>query len=335
MMETVVLGLSLLCGLGAAVWCVLAAHNLQKTYGTGSLSTILYYQIFIAVFGLYGIAGQGIVRKVLVSRGAQFMTVETVWHLFSFLGAPFLILAWSMLLRFCREILGRELRRRFSAVYLLVTFTLFLGYGTGIALLNVTGAPEAPFAKFSLSAITVFAVLDAGVTILAVTGLWSGSARESDLRKKAAERAFGRFLLGAWGIRLVLLLASGSGGVAFSLFVLFFFGGNIPALYAWRAYLLKHVPPPLAGIRDAGWDAGSFAEEFKISKREEDVIREVLQGKTNREIGEALFISLQTVKDHLYRIFQKTGVRSRVQLINLVQSRRTGRVEEPGGQASP
>jgi DNA-binding CsgD family transcriptional regulator len=321
MMENVVLGLSLLIGLGAAAWCVLAAHNLQRTYGTGSLSTLLYYQIFIAVFGLYGIAGQGIVRRILVSRGAQFATVETVWHLFSFLGAPFLILAWSMLLRFCREITGSGLRRGFSGAFFIAAFSLYLGYGTGIVLLNTTGAGEAVFEAFSLSAKAVFAALDAGSTILAVIWLRSGSARETSDRKRAAERATGSWLLGAWAVRLVLLIASGFGGVFFSLFVLFFFGGNIPALYAWRAFLLENVPPPLARIIETGWDPESFAAEFRISKREEDVIREVLKGKTNREIGETLFISLQTVKDHLYRIFQKTGVRNRVQLINLVKSR--------------
>jgi len=40
----------------------------------------------------------------------------------------------------------------------------------------------------------------------------------------------------------------------------------------------------------------------------------------NKEISDTLFISLQTVKDHIYRIFQKTDVKNRVQLINLIQS---------------
>ena len=63
-----------------------------------------------------------------------------------------------------------------------------------------------------------------------------------------------------------------------------------------------------------------FLEDYKISKREEEVIQHLCAGRTNKEISKALFISLQTVKDHIYRIYQKTDVRNRVQLINLIQS---------------
>jgi DNA-binding CsgD family transcriptional regulator len=63
-----------------------------------------------------------------------------------------------------------------------------------------------------------------------------------------------------------------------------------------------------------------FFDEFKISRREEEVIQLLSEGKRNKEISEALFVSLQTVKDHIYRIYQKTDVKNRVQLINLIQS---------------
>jgi DNA-binding NarL/FixJ family response regulator len=38
------------------------------------------------------------------------------------------------------------------------------------------------------------------------------------------------------------------------------------------------------------------------------------RGRTNQEIADALFVALQTVKDHNYRIFQKAGVRNRTEL---------------------
>ncbi len=57
--------------------------------------------------------------------------------------------------------------------------------------------------------------------------------------------------------------------------------------------------------------------KFKISKREREVIDLICEGKTNKEIEDRLFISIQTVKDHIYRIYQKTGVRNRVELSNL------------------
>ena len=53
----------------------------------------------------------------------------------------------------------------------------------------------------------------------------------------------------------------------------------------------------------------------QISPREMDVIECLLEGLTNREIARRLFISENTVQNHLKSIFKKTDVRSRAVLI--------------------
>jgi len=62
-----------------------------------------------------------------------------------------------------------------------------------------------------------------------------------------------------------------------------------------------------------------FCKKFEVSPRETDIVREICNGLSNKEISEKLFISLQTVKDHTHRIYIKTNVKSRVQLIYLVK----------------
>lgn len=58
-------------------------------------------------------------------------------------------------------------------------------------------------------------------------------------------------------------------------------------------------------------------DRFRISAREREIIQLICQGKSNREIARDLFITQQTVKDHNKNIFRKTGVKNRVQLVNL------------------
>lgn len=53
---------------------------------------------------------------------------------------------------------------------------------------------------------------------------------------------------------------------------------------------------------------------YGLSQREQDVTRLVLQGFSTLEIGERLFVSAQTVQQHLKSIFEKTGVHSRREL---------------------
>ena len=50
-----------------------------------------------------------------------------------------------------------------------------------------------------------------------------------------------------------------------------------------------------------------------LSERELKVIRCIIEGMKNLEIGEALFISAETVKSHVSTAIQKLGVRDRTQ----------------------
>lgn len=57
-----------------------------------------------------------------------------------------------------------------------------------------------------------------------------------------------------------------------------------------------------------------------LSKRELEVVRYLAQGLTNREIAEKLGLSQHTVKNYLFRIFDKLGVSSRVELLHMTLS---------------
>jgi DNA-binding CsgD family transcriptional regulator len=55
-----------------------------------------------------------------------------------------------------------------------------------------------------------------------------------------------------------------------------------------------------------------------LSGREREIAERVAEGRTNREIGEQLFLSEKTVEGHLTRIFAKLGVTSRVEVAEAV-----------------
>jgi DNA-binding NarL/FixJ family response regulator len=50
-----------------------------------------------------------------------------------------------------------------------------------------------------------------------------------------------------------------------------------------------------------------------LTRREQEVLELVAQGKTNKEIASALFISEVTAKVHVRHILDKLGVRSRTE----------------------
>lgn len=69
----------------------------------------------------------------------------------------------------------------------------------------------------------------------------------------------------------------------------------------------------------------AFVQAFGLSKRESDVFRQLLDGKTAQPISISCGVSLPTVKSHIYSIYKKAGVHSQKELIALVETLRVQR----------
>ena len=67
---------------------------------------------------------------------------------------------------------------------------------------------------------------------------------------------------------------------------------------------LPHTTPPTAG---SAWS--------KLSAREVQGAQAVSQGRSNKEVAAMMFISERTVKAHLGAMFEKLGIRDRLQLV--------------------
>ena len=61
----------------------------------------------------------------------------------------------------------------------------------------------------------------------------------------------------------------------------------------------------------------ALPEKYGLTDREMDVVKLICEGKSNKEIADILFLSVDTIKDHNHDIFIKTGVKNRTQLANL------------------
>ncbi|MCP4549846.1 MAG: helix-turn-helix transcriptional regulator [bacterium] len=133
-------------------------------------------------------------------------------------------------------------------------------------------------------------------------------------------RDFGLTLLVIW-LPVVISILLGSrlwpNSNEFRLFIhsLLLLGFNLIPFLLLRGRL-PELPPFQAG-REPDWH--DLIGKFGITPREREIIELICRGKRNQEIADELFISLQTVKDHNYRIFRKLGVKTRVQVANLVR----------------
>ena len=72
------------------------------------------------------------------------------------------------------------------------------------------------------------------------------------------------------------------------------------------------------------------SDEPPLTRRERDVYALLAEGRSNREIAHALFISEPTVKVHVRNILRKLGARSRVEAA--IQAVRTPRLQAPAAE---
>ncbi len=56
-------------------------------------------------------------------------------------------------------------------------------------------------------------------------------------------------------------------------------------------------------------------EDLGLTTREQEVLHLLVQGLSNAEIAEKLFLSLSTVKTHVSNLFVKMGVKNRTQAL--------------------
>ena len=101
-----------------------------------------------------------------------------------------------------------------------------------------------------------------------------------------------------------------------------------------RGYLLKTMPPSElaevirqvhAGKKRVPAEIAAYLTEHysdeSLTVREVDVLRHIAGGNRNRDIGERLFISEETVKVHIRHIMEKLGANDRTQAVAIAVRR--------------
>ncbi len=90
--------------------------------------------------------------------------------------------------------------------------------------------------------------------------------------------------------------------------------------------LKDHLAFRLFQARDARPASGKMsvseaAERFELTRREQNVLRALMDGLDNETICENLSISVNTLKKHILNIYRKMGVKNRVHLFKIVREK--------------
>ena len=107
---------------------------------------------------------------------------------------------------------------------------------------------------------------------------------------------------------------------------------SIHRVHAGEISLDSRMTTEVINAFSASSKSGAGKEKPLLSDRELEIVQLVAQGFQNKGIGEKLFISEQTVKNHLHNIFDKLGVSDRLELMLYAIHHRL--IDEPSGNVS-
>jgi DNA-binding CsgD family transcriptional regulator len=285
---------------------IVLSVRLRNTYNHEIFSTLLYYEVFIYTFGFYGIWGQAVIKALL----SQYISAELLARFSEIallLGLPFVIFGWLMLIRFAYNISGRKHSVWFVPAFLTMNFSILIAVGYLIAV-STEMKPVILIKSYFIAMNFLWTLFSS--TLILLPGKGKSIIHDFD-RKRIAPSLIVIVLLQC----IPLFFYENQLFIAI-IFILTFFAGNtfLPVYLSYGTLLSAFTVEP---ERDLSFE--QFCKKFEVSPRETDIVREICNGLSNQEISDKLFISLQTVKDHTHRIYIKTNVRSRVQLINLVK----------------
>lgn len=305
----------LIFALMAGAITIFLANRVMRKYKLAYLSSYFYFLIFILIFGAYSIIGSQVTSYLLTDHQVSPETVHTASSILIVMGIPFLILGLFMFLRLSHEILQKQLSRFFSLTYFIISLVLFAAY---IFFNSYTGnIGSISFHPDRLELVLIFSAILIVVFGYCLIYILIMVRKIIDINQRTVLRRFALLYALIIVLNLSTINMISIHEVFGLIFIAGFMGFHLVPLLILYFYLQKHY---IENIEDQSFDQklSLFGEKFEISKRELEVMELICKGMTNQEISDSLFISVQTVKDHIHRIFLKTGVKNRVQLINLL-----------------
>ena len=290
------------------------SFNLQRKYELNYVKSYFYHQILIFLFGFYGLLGTISTHYLLTDIDFKGEVIGLLFSFLPFIGVPFMIAAWYMFIRISFEIIERKIALKFTLWFFVIVIIVFLTFGFLVPYIDYFIVDKI---EINTHVFLFFIFIEILTLIIVFSNYFIFSNYLKNKYKVRFIKLFALVNLSLYILSVVFLMLGENNLTFIAGYTMVYFFKDIIPLLILGNYLSKNYVHPINIVAENTKE--SFIERYGVSKRETEIIDEIIQGKTNKEIGDRLFISLQTVKDHIHNIFLKTEVKNRVQLTNLIR----------------
>ena len=299
--------------LAIAGGCLLISYQFISSYNTDFHKTYFYYLVSFYAFALYAIWGHILIRTLMAGIGTRPEILEAVANFSSAMGIPFLFISWVMLINLSYAIFEKTVGRVWiiyhTGLFVLLMVGIWLGYNviSDNRLINGISVRYVQIAYLS-----IFGIINNLVFLTFI----KRNSRKKAIRGINNITIFAMLVVGAFLLQACASIFAFHGEWQLGIVILLFFASNLlPTIYLKIHSDAIFLPVKAENSTEEMFE--QLAKKYQITKRENQIVTQICLGKTNQQIADELFISLQTVKDHTHRIYSKIGINSRMQLVQL------------------
>ena len=290
------------------------AFRLKNSFPYRFLMYFMYFVLFFNIYGFIKLAG-GVFISLMGGISADLYHVFFI--ILPILYTPAVCLYMYMLFRWIWELMDSRMTGILTSVFWCLQAAAFGFHVVGIIL----------HSKKNYAAGEFIAMRDFILIPLLFAPLVFNAFKLRSIRDTARKRlllVLGTYYLAGFCLYFILIFFrfpyyhDANAYYAITSFSHFFL--HLPPLLYLGRFLKIRGPELTMSIRDEEKPGiERLFAKYGITERERAIVMLIIRGKSNAEIGRELFIATKTVKNNIFNIYRKTGVRNRVQLTNLLR----------------
>ena len=293
---------------GMGIAALMYVHRLHSKHSLFFLKIFLRYMIVLNISVFMNLALHYFLANVLTSLDTYHKVMLVImvnvigFFLFALLTFYYLVLT--------RSLLDRSIKKIEKNLIIVIIVTGSMAYGFSLALYS-SSLKISVFILVHKLLITLLSIISLAASLHLFLGAQVLISKTQIRTVKIFSLVYAVFFtyhLGLWFLPLQTWIIS----AAFNLLIL----NIIPIPFLKN--LMEDRESQVLTKPETREKIDSFYRASGLSKREQEIVGLILEGKSNEEIKNELFISIFTVKKHISNIFMKLDITSRAQLIHKV-----------------
>jgi len=296
-----------------AVTCILIGHELANNYKGTFYRLYLYYLIAFYVFAIYAVWGQIGMQTLLASVQTTGAIKELAGTVMPIFGIPFLIVSMIMFIKMGFALFEVSIKNNALYLHLIILLIILIVMG-GLYWGNKEAVLSMKTGPFYLAALVLCIEF---IYMIFFVDIVFRHLKKVGVKNQRKIRQVVILLFAGLLLRGVSLAFHSVDAWVLALLILIYFLSHLMPLWYLRQQS-DNLFEPIGAERPNSIKKAQLYQKYGITAREREVIEQLCLGKTNQQIADTLFISLQTVKDHTHRIYNKVGINSRMKLVRMI-----------------